>query len=84
MKIVIAFEVPDDQAERYLDVSTRVMESFNQRRTELEACGAGTEYPRHWSFDLAMRPVAVLAVSAEDELAQGFAQALHTLADRMT
>jgi hypothetical protein len=54
MKLAVIFEVPDDQADTYADVAARMIQhhAFAEQQTI-----------KHWSFDLAMRPVAAAAVS---------------------
>jgi L-2-hydroxyglutarate oxidase LhgO len=53
MKLAIVFEVPDDQADAYADVTGRLI----QRHTF-----ADQQQVKHWSFDVDMRPVAAALV----------------------
>ena len=51
MKLAVIFEVPDGQTDQYADVATRMIQ--HHAFAEQQAI-------KHWSFDLEMRPVAVL------------------------
>lgn len=51
MKLAIVFEVPDDQADTYADVASRMI-THHAFATQQEI--------KHWSFDVEMRPVAAI------------------------
>lgn len=64
MKLAIVFEVPDDQADTYAEVADKMIQrhAFAQQ-----------EKIEHWSFDLAMRPVAAVVGETDTEIAERMA-----------
>lgn len=58
MKLAIVFEVPDDQADTYAGVAARMIKHH---------MFAEQQQIKHWSFDLEMRPVAVVVADQIDD-----------------
>jgi hypothetical protein len=55
MKMVVVFEIPNDQVEAYADTASRMITSH---------AFATQQQTKHWSFDVEMRPIAAALVPA--------------------